>query len=151
MATTGNNGDNETNIGFSKLISFSLYDENKTEVDVKNLNNNITYWIPKDPSASGMQYKYINAINMSNPSWGYNQSLINNTNSSTFMYSNGYIVNGFSLNGTNISVHIQIKPDKVSNSIAYLFLLKFGSNPVTTAGKTFDFDEGEIFCSSGNL
>ena len=36
MALTGYNGDNETNIGLSRTISFSLYDEDNNELVVSN-------------------------------------------------------------------------------------------------------------------
>ena len=151
MATTGNNGDNETNIGFSKLISYSIYDENKTEINVNNLSKNITDWIPKEVSAFNLNpYKYIRAINISNPFPVLNQSSLNETNmTSSYFYADGFIVNGLNLNTTNVSLHIQLKPVNISNSIAYLFLLKFGPNPEVKTDRTLDFDEWRFFCSKG--
>ena len=133
MAVTGANGDNETNIGLSKSISYSLYDENKNEILVKDQKKPIEYWIPKDASVAIEPFKYIEAVNLGNP---------NKSNSS---YINGYYVNGFKLKGNNVSVHVQIKPSH-KTSMGYLFLLKFGENPIATSRF---FDEWKIFCPSG--
>ena len=120
MALTGNNGDNETNVGSSKSISYSIYDDNKNEIPVNNLNKKIEYWIPKDPSVPIEPYNLINSVNISGLV-GFDS--LNKTNTSIpYIYSNGSIYNGFKLTGSNVSVHIQIKPiNKVS--IGYLFLL----------------------------
>ena len=133
MAVTGANGDNETNIGYSKSISYSLYDENKNEILVKDQKKPIEYWIPKDATVAIEPFIYIEAVNLGNP------------NKSDSSYINGHYVNGFSLKGNNISVHVQIQLS-IKNSLGYLFLLKFGDNPIATSRS---FDEWKIFCPSG--
>ena len=110
MAVTGTNGDNETNIGLSKSISYSLYDENKNEILVKDQKKPIEYWIPKDVSVAIEPFKYIQAVNLGNP---------NKSNSS---YINGYYVNGFKLKGNNVSVHVQIKP--IEKNIKIIQIIK---------------------------
>ncbi len=133
MAVTGSNGDNETHIGLSKSISYSLYDVYKNEIPIKDQKNPIEYWIPKDASVSIDPYKYIDAINF------FNENLSNKS------YINGFYVNGFKLSGNNVSVHVQIKPMK---STGYLFLLKFGDNPVANIEY---FDEWNIYCPTGKF
>ena len=133
MAVTGANGDNETNIGLSKSISYSLYDENKNEILVKDRKKPIEYWIPKDRSVDIEPFKYIEAVRGGSE------------NSSNASFINGFYVNGFKLKGSNVSVHVQIKPSNIT-SFGYLLLLKFGENPVAA---TRFFDEWKIFCPSG--
>ena len=140
MAITGQNGDNETNIGSSKSITYSLYDENKNEIAIKDQQQPIEYWIPKDPTVDIKSYQFINAANAS--------SLSNNTAKISLI--NGNILNGFKLTGSNISVHIQIKPAN-TKSVGYLFLLKFGDNPILNASTLRYFDEWRIFCPSTDL
>ena len=135
MAVTGANGDNETNIGLSKSISYSLYDENKNEILVKDQKKPIEYWIPKDATVAIEPFKYIEVVRGGNE---------NSTNTS---FINGFYVNGFKLKGSNVSVHVQIKPSN-KNSFGYLLLLKFGENP---AAITSFFDEWKIFCPSGKI
>ena len=139
MAITGQNGDNETNIGSSKSITYSLFDENKNEIAIKDQQQPIEYWIPKDPTVDIKPYQFINAANAS--------SLSNSTAKINLI--NGNILNGFKLTGSNISIHIQIKPAN-KNSVGYLFLLKFGDNPILNAS-TRHFDEWSIFCPSDLL
>ena len=135
MAVTGANGDNETNIGLSKSISYSLYDENKNEILVKDQKKPIEYWIPKDATVAIEPFKYIEAVREGNE------------NSSNTSFINGYYMNGFRLKGNNVSVHVQIKPLN-NTSLGYLFLLKFGDNPKATSRL---FDEWKMFCPSGNI
>ena len=120
MALTGNNGDNETYIGKSKSITYSIYDESRNEIPVNNLSKKIEYWIPKDPSVSIEPFNFINAVNITGLV-GFD-SLNKTNNTIPFIYSNGSIYNGFKLTGSNVSIHIQVKPIN-TNSIGYLFLL----------------------------
>ena len=142
MALTGGNGDNETKIGSSRSISYSLYDENKNEMAINNLDKKIEYWIPKDPSVDIEPYKYIDALNA---------TVVNDT--TKFVYKDGAVLNGFRLSGTNVSIHIQIKPDSrngiIATTVGYLFLLKFGENP--NINTTNFYDEWNIYCPSGLL
>ena len=137
MAFTADNGDTETNIGISKSLSYSLYDTNKNEIPISNQKKPIEFWIPKDTSVQIESYKYINATQISQNTNATNTSL---------QFLNGFLLNGFILSGSNVSVHIQLKP--VNKNIAYLILLKFGDNPI--ASNLF-FDEWRIFCPTGNF
>ena len=136
MAPTAYNGDNETNIGFSKSLSYTIYDENQNEIPVKNQTKPIELWIPKELNNEIESYKYINATQLSS-----NTSATN----SSYSFINGYLSKGFRLSGNNVSVHIQLKPDN-KNVLSYLILLKFGDNP--SASSRY-FDEWRIFCPSG--
>ena len=137
MALAGYNGDNETNIISSKSISYSLYDENNIEIPVSNQVNPLVYWIAKDTSVSIPAFSFINALNSST-----NATSPIALSSGAIML-NGFMVSGFKLIGTNVSIHIQIKPN--SQSVAYLALTKFGDNPyLNTSNKYYDLIN--VFC-----
>ena len=150
MAITGENGDNETYIGLSKSISYNIYDESKNEIPIKNLKNKIEYSIPKDLPVQIIPYTFIDTTNLLKNNFSNNNItgrayIANNT----FKFFDGIFTSGFRLNGSNVSVHIQIKPDdKYKLNFCYLFLLKFKSNPVFNLN-TQDFDEWSIFCPKG--
>ena len=136
MALTGSNGDNETNIQWSKSIDFSLYDENIKEINVENQKKSLEFWIPKDINMPIEPYQLIDLVNATQ-----NQS--NLTNNQMF--------NSFNLTGSNVSIHIQIKPNNNQDkSIGYLALLKFGANPVLTQSKNNInnkyYDMANLFC-----
>ena len=143
MALTGQNGDNETHIGSSKSISYSLYDENKKEIPIKDQQKPLEYWIPKDPTVPVEPYKFIDALNA---------TMVNDT--TKFLYMNGTILNGFRLTGSNVSVHIQIRPDSTNSknlmTTGYLLLLKFGDTPGLDVTTKY-FDEWSIYCPSTDL
>ena len=140
MALTGNNGDNETNIGLSRSISFSIYDENNKEIQVNNQQKPIELWISRDADVQIQPFQIIDALNAS----------INNNNNLTLNSSlisskliNGFIVSGFNLNGSNSSIHIQIKPNNKSTS--YLTMLKFGDNPNLQLNNKY-YDLLNLYC-----
>ena len=135
MALTAYNGDNETKIGLSKSLSYSLYDQNKNEIEISKQQLPIKFWIPKDTKVQVESYKYINASQ---------NSQNKNASNSSFQLLNGFLLQGFRLSGLNISIHIQLKP--VNKSIGYLILLKFGDNPI--ASNEY-FDEWRVFCPTG--
>ena len=147
MALTGNNGDNETNIGASNSISYSIYDENINEIPVNNLNEKIEFWIALDTSLTKPSYKYINAINASQ---NQNDSLSQAGNLTSYL--NGFLLSGFVLNGQNVSISIQIKPENSTNlSIGYLILLKFGDNPIFNSTNNNNYDKMSILCPQYDL
>ena len=136
MALTGKNGDNETNIGTSsKSLGFTLFDENLKEIPVKNLakENEIQFWIAKDTTnVPQFQYKNVTSSNTSNSTISY-------------AYQNGFLTSGLNLKGSNVSMHLQIKPE--NNSRAYLSFIKFGQNPsFNTSSQNYDLLD--IFCPS---
>ena len=144
MALTGNNGDNETNIGMSDSINYSLYDENIKEIPVKNLNDPIEFWIGKDKNVFIQPYQYINAINATQ---NQNDSL----NQTTTLL-DGFLVSGFTLSGQNVSISVQIKPENIrKSSIGYLALLKFGDNPIFNSKNTNYYDIMSLFCHQNDL
>ena len=130
MALTGSNGDTNANIGLSKSFSFSVYDEKNEEIKVSDLAEPVEFWISKDDSEPIEEFQLVNALNATHVN-------------TTLTMINGFIVNGFKLNGTNSSVHIQIKP--VDKSSTYLTLLKFGDNP-TMQINSKNYDLLNIFC-----
>ena len=134
MALTGTNGDNETHINTSQSLDYSLYDENVNQIQVENLRTPLELWISKDTSVSIEPFQLVNASapNASNVSLNGGQFI------------NGLLVNGFTLSGSNISIHIQIKP--LQKERGYLSLLKFGSNPTTSS-----YDVLNEFCSNNFL
>jgi hypothetical protein len=150
QALTGNNGDNVTNIGLSKSVSFSLYDEDKNEIPINNLVNPIEFWIPKDPNMNQEPFKLVDVLNST--IIVHNGTFVNTTNSTSANYSlnfndDGFYLNGIKLNGTNISLHIQIKPENIS--IGFLVLAKFGDNPILKIGKR-DYSYYDLFCPERN-
>ena len=140
MALTGNNGDNETNIGMSRSVSYSLYDENSNEIEVNNQTKPIEFWISRDKSVPIEEFKLIDAVNASmiNISAPDSLSLLHGS-----QLINGFLVNGFNLSGSNASIHIQIKP--VKRSLSYLTLLKFGDNPILNEKNAY-YDILNLFC-----
>ena len=138
------NSDNKTNIGNSKSFSYSIYDEHAQEIPVANQPNPIDFWISKDPTISVSPFQYVNALNAS-------QLPTNKTNFTTQVKSllngglfiNGFIVNGLTLSGNNISIHIQIKP--TNTNVSYLSFLKFGKNPVFQNDNNL-YDMMNLFC-----
>ena len=141
MALTGNNGDNETNIGSSKSLSYSLYDESNSEINVNNLVKPISLWISRDTSLvnSNESFKLVNALNATLLT-NNNVSLVNKNE---FQLINGFLVNGLILSGSNASIHILIKP--VNKSLSYLTLLKFGDNPILNNNNKY-FDQLNLHC-----
>ena len=136
MALTGTNGDNVTNIGLSKSISFSIYDEFNKEIEVSNQKNPIDFWISKDTSGVNKQFMLVNAlnattINASSPSFSQDGSVL----------INGFMVSGFNLSGSNVSMHIQLKPQ--NKSLSYLTLIKLGDNPALSNSY---YDMLHVFC-----
>ena len=138
MALTGNNGDNETHIGFSRSITFSLYDETNLEVAVTNQLEPIDLWISRDPSVPIQSFKLVDALNANQ-----SQSNSSSNSSSPFQLINGFLVSGLNLAGSNASIHIQIKP--ASKSLSYLALLKFGDNPILNENNKY-FDVLSLYC-----
>jgi len=146
MALTGKNGDNETNVGASNSISYSLHDENNKEIPISNLEKPIEFWIFKeDLNSPSTEYQYVNAVNASQIQ---NGSLTLKPQQVT-SYLSGFIVSGFKLSGTNLSLSVQIKPE--NKSIGYLALLKFGDNPVFNLTSTSYYDLMSIFCPTNDL
>jgi hypothetical protein len=144
MALTGNNGDNETNIGASNSLSFSLFDELNNEIPIKNLDKPIEFWIAKDTSQSIQPYQYVNAINSSE-----NQN--NSSKHQGTQLKSGFIVSGFKLTGQNVSLSVQLMPEIIKSSIGYMVLLKFGDNPIFNLSNTNYYDIMSIFCPQTDL
>jgi len=137
MALTGNNGDNETNIGSSKSIDYSLYDESVNEIQVENVKAPIDIWISRDTSVSIEPYSFMNTMNATSIT-NVSSSLVYNQSSG--MVINGLMVSGFNLNGANVSLHVQIRP--LQKQRGYLSLIKFGRNPTVN-----DYDFLNKFCT----
>jgi hypothetical protein len=131
---TGSNGDNETFIGNSKQISLSFYDENKQEIPIKNSKKNLEFLIHRDLSWSSsntsQDYVFVNA------------SQIN------LAEKNHFLPNAITLSGSNVSVHIQIKP--IDPNTGYVVLMKFGQTPILNSTLQ-SFDYWKIFCPSGKV
>ena len=104
------------------ILSFKSV-TNLQEISVSNLNSNksIQFWIAKDTSVHIQSFEYINVTSLLN----LNQS----SNPTSFSFKNGLLSSGFKINVSNVSIHIQIKPENKSR--AYISLVKFGQNPST--------------------
>ena len=141
MALAGSNGNNETNIGSSRSVSYSIYDENSNEIPVNNLATPIDFWIAKDPSVPIKPYKYVYAMNASQLNSSQSLAYLNDS-----QVKDGFILTGLSLTGANLSVHIQLKP--INKSLNYLCMIKFGDNPSLI---NHNYDALNIFCPSDLL
>ena len=133
------NSDNNTNIGASKSFSYSIYDENSAEISVSNQANPLDFWISKDTTVAVDPFLYVNVLNASQVSNATQASSL--LNGGRFI--NGFFVNGLTLNGSNVSIHIQIKPTNLSMS--YLSFLKFNDNPMFKANFLY-YDIINLFC-----
>jgi hypothetical protein len=127
-ALTGLNGDNETNIGLSKSIEFSLYDEKHKEIPVSNQMKPLDIWISRNQKDNSL-FHLVNVTSNGSDSLAGGQ------------YINGFYVNGFTLSGSNQSIQIQLKPNKMNKT--YLVLVKFGDNPSL---KSNYYDLKNILC-----
>ena len=96
-----------------------------------NSNKSIQFWIAKDTSVHIQSFEYINVTSLLN----LNQS----SNPTSFSFKNGLLSSGFKINVSNVSFHIQIKPENKPR--AYISLVKFGQNPSTK-----DYDLINFFC-----
>lgn len=124
-ALIGLNGDNETNVGKSKSISLSFYDDNDgSEIQVNNQTNPIEFWIQKDQNKN--DYKFYNLT-----------------------YSNDlFLINTFFKKTANSSIHIQIRPNNLE--LGYLILFKFDDIPsLTSSEEKYDF--WKFYCPSGKF
>jgi hypothetical protein len=126
FATNGGNGNSGINIGTSGLVSLSFFDQNKNEISIKNTQKSINVTINHNSDQSPSNFSYINASNLT--------STLN------------YVPSGLNLHGSNVSLHIHIKPDNSTSS--YLAMLKFGK--LVTYNSTYcDADLWEIICPNG--
>ena len=132
-ALSGLNGNNETNIGSSKSISLSFYQDDNSEVPVNFEENPIEFYIVRsvsDELTPFITYNSSAALQMMRAA----QDL-------TLFY------NVFNLSGANVSIHIQIRP---KNMTQYLVFLKYGGLPQLNTRK-IDYDAWELFCEEGNI
>jgi hypothetical protein len=136
-AITGKNGDNETNIQWSRSIEFAIYNgDNGNEIQVHNLTSKpIDLWISKDPNVPIDPFEYINVLN---------DTLTSSNSSNKYILESGFLLIGFKLSNpkSNVSIHVQIKPP-MNKSSSYLTLLKYGDNPLFA---TNYYDSINIFC-----
>jgi hypothetical protein len=120
------NGNSAANIQSSNAIDYSLFDENNNEIAVNNVPNKIQFVIEKTINQSESEYQLINATQM-------------NTTGTNFVNYTFTIT-------SNVSIHVQIRPDDLNSSIGYLAMLKFGEIPNVTL-----FDLWDFFCPSGKF
>lgn len=132
MALTGNNGDTQTNIQTSRSLSFAIYNsKTNDEIKVSKTSKPISMWISKDSSVSIPSFTFVNVLNQSN------------LTQNKYQLKDGFLLMGFRLTSTNVSIHIQIKPSKNNSLSSYLTLLKYGDNPILS---TNNYDTLQLFC-----
>jgi hypothetical protein len=134
MAVSGHNGNNETFIGLSSSISLSIYDEESSN-ELNIIANNrepIEVFIERDNRLSTYEYQNVNVT-------------IDNDKNANLLY----LFNHFNLTSQNASIHIELKMTNttLANSIAYLFVLKYGHLPIINATHA-DYDTFKLFCPS---
>jgi hypothetical protein len=134
MAVSGHNGNNETLIGLSSSISLSIYDdESLNELNIfANRREPIEVFIERYNSLTTYEYQYVNVT-------------IDNDKNANLLF----LYNNFNLTSQNASIHIELKKANttLTNSIAYLFVLKYGNLPIVNTTYA-DCDTFRIFCPS---
>ena len=125
MATSGQNGNNETFVGLSSALDLTFTYSAETEpITIQNSKSPIEMWIPRD-SVANSSFQRVNATNMTI------SSLLH------------YMPNSFFINSSNASVHIEL--GALNASIGYLVSLKMGYMPILNATYA-DVDHFRIFC-----
>jgi hypothetical protein len=134
MAVSGHNGNNETFIGLSSSLSLSIYDgENFNELNIlANKREPIEVFIDRDYSSTTYEYQYVNVT-------------IDNDRNTNLLY----LYNNFNLTSQNASIHIELKMTNstLTNSIAFIFVLKYGHLPILNATYA-DYDAFKLICPS---
>ena len=125
MAPAGHNGNNETNIGFSSLISLSFRDSSKSEIEIKESKFPFDFRVPRDKNLPPIVYQRVNATNVSISAGAH------------------ILPNSFHIKSNNASIHINIKP--LDLSIGYLVLLKFGYTPILNSTYA-DYNHFKVLC-----
>jgi hypothetical protein len=126
FAVIGGNGNSGINIGSSGLISLSFFDKNNKEISVEQAPEPINITVNRNLDQNYPEFQLVNTSNL------------------TSMFN--YVPTGFRLRGSNVSLHIHIKPENLSS--AYLAMLKFGQLP--SYNLTYhNADLWEILCPTG--
>ena len=140
MALSGTNKKTQANIiSSSRSLSYSIYDTDLTEIPVTNQNNPIHFWISKDPTVPVTPFSFINTTIVTNTT---------STSNDSVQLLNGFVVTGLILSGSNVSLHIQLKP--INTSLSYLILVKFGDNPILDEGVAY-YDALNLYCPNDLL
>jgi hypothetical protein len=129
-AINGLNGDNETNIGSSSMIDYSLYNQNKVEYNIKNVLKPIEFKILKQIDNTVNNYQTLNATNF------------NLTISQTRFVNYSFNI------ASNTSIHFQLRPKDITLKIGYLVILKYGNIPSVLNGF---YDLWKLFCPNGKI
>ena len=128
MAISGHNSDNETFIGLSPSIGLTFYDEFNNEIEISQSSKPIDISIQRDPATLDYYpFSYVNAISIG------------------FLKNSYFLQNSFTLNMSNASLHIELKP--LNSNIGYLLVLKLGYMPIVSATKA-DYSSFQLFCPS---
>ena len=126
MAIGGHNSDNETFVGLSYSIGLSFFDTKNNEIPITKSVNPIEIVIQRDVAALiSSPFLFVNATSIS------------------FLPQKLLLQNSFKIKMSNVSLHIELKP--LNESIAYLFVLKFGYMPIVNATNA-DYSAFQIFC-----
>ena len=124
MATSGHNGNNETFIGLSSALSFSLAFESNSNRDVSQIKTPLELWIQRELNTSAvLTFQYVNATNLTNLSY--------------------MLFNSFQIKSTNSSLQIHLKP--LNSTLSYLILVKLGSLPSLNSTHA-DYDFMKFLC-----
>jgi hypothetical protein len=127
MAISGHNGNNETKIGISNALSFTVFDESKNEVKISKLNSPVDLKIQRDTNLPQYSYQFVNASRLKLPT-------------------NSFILqNAINIKTINSSLHIELKP--FNNQLGYLVLIKLGAPPILNL-ISVDYTSFKIFCPS---
>jgi hypothetical protein len=127
QAPIGFNGDNETFIKNSAVISLDFSELSGNLINIKNSSFALEVAIPR--SSKPISFKHVNATNIN------------------FLPASQFMLNSFRIIATNASIHINIKPE--DTSIGYLVYLKFGYMPIVNITYA-DYDDFKILCPNSS-
>ena len=139
MAAAGQNGREQANINSSRSVSFSLIDANGTEIPMKDLSEEISVIIPRDPNIimPEMALQNVTALNTG-------ANLANNNRQFALYYVN------VTSSGENITVAATFELKSENSALAYLIVYRFDAIPVlnSTLNETDGF---RVLCPLGNF
>ena len=130
MAVSGHNGNNESLISNSSMISLSFFDENANEIQFINSNHPVDIFIKRD--------RYLQDFDSTS-------QYVNATQINIDLENSIFLTNSFKIKSNNASVHIELKPFNLNTS--YLMLLKFGNLPILNSTYS-DLTSYRVFCPS---
>jgi hypothetical protein len=130
IAVTGQNGDNETNIGYSGTVKLAFADGDNEHIPIENKGDNMTLEIcvPRNPLLPVPGFSYVNSSNVT-------------TSFNTHI--NYHVI---PIEGKNVSLRVQISPNSLT--VGYIVCFKFETFPDIFQYPP-DCNQTRVFCPFG--